>query len=413
MLVVVDVIGSAPEAHDGAVGEEPPAGHWRRRLRVAATLSVVAVLVAWAGAAHRGGRDPADPTSRPVPDLAVTIGTILGEPRADQPVDQVVVDSSGWYALLAVCAGPGACRETLSVSSDAGTSWRRYPLPGAPQPHDGLLSVLAPSTLLLINSRGRWITHNGGRHWQRAAPATTGIVAESVPAGGQATLGCVPTIRPGGCDAFRVTATDPDTGADAPLRHQPGLRHPLIAAAPAGDGSLWVSGTDRAGRAAVAVSIDRGRSWITTSLPFTIENILHMTLLTRGGPLGYALVTAVELHAERLIGLDGIARTDDGGRTWRIVRAFDRSRPATARAAALLAGGGLVVSVEPPDVGVFTSRDSGQSFGPMGEAPAGLSWFGDAGEWLLATGGGYLWRLDPGGRWHLLRPELPADRPSS
>ncbi|MDP9240378.1 MAG: hypothetical protein M3O55_07025 [Actinomycetota bacterium] len=410
MLDLVDVIGSAPEAHDGTVGEEPPPGLWRRRLRLAATLSVVAVVVAWAGAAHRAGHDSAP---RPAPDLAVTIGAILGEPRADQPVDQVVIDSSGWYALLAVCAGPGACRETLTVSGDAGMSWRRYPLPGAPQPHDGQLSMLAPSTLLLINSHGRWITHDGGRHWQRAAAVARGAVAESVPAGGRATLGCVPTVRPGGCDAFRVAVTDPATGADAPLRHQPALRHPLIAAAPAGDGSLWVSGTDRAGRAAVAVSTDRGRSWITSTLPFTIDNVLHMTLLTRGGPLAYALVTAVELHAPRLIGLNGIARTDDGGRTWRIVRADDRSRPATARAAALLADGVLVVSVEPPDVGVFTSRDGGQSFGPMAEAPAGLSWFGDAGTWLLATGGGYLWRLDPDGRWHLLRPEIQAGRPPS
>lgn len=403
----VDVIGSAPEAGEdagrGVDGERSGRRFWRPR--ILATVAVLAAAFAWPIAARVSG--PAEGRTSATPpqlDLSMAIGTVLGEPRSDWPVRQVVIaDATHWYALVIACSGAGRCTEQLSASSDGGSSWRRHHLPGSPEPDDGDLRVLGPGSLLLSFRDARWVSPDSGLHWRPAEPAKSSP-AESVPEDGEPTLVCAAGRDGVACPDYVIAATDPQTGADAPLRHQPLLGYPAVSAARPGDGSIWVSGIDRLGRPAVAVSRDRGRSWTTSPLPRLTGRPPLVRLLTNDGRRAYALIAIDQPVAQHLNGLERIARSDDGGRSWRIVRTADGTAPGTALAAVLLASGRLMVSVEPPEVGLFLSGDGGRSFHLQQDAPSGLSWLGTAGGDLLGEGGGYLWRMDSGGRWHLLKP---------
>lgn len=176
--------------------------------------------------------------------------------------------------------------------------------------------VVGPGTVLAM--RESTIEHplvsvDGGRTWSglTVVPAT-----KMVPDGG--TLICHSASTQAPC---RLFAVDPGAGLLAPLSGQPALTLQPSSSIVDAVGRLWVSGTDRASvRPAVAVSLDRGRTWsahVFTGLPACATPSCDApALATADGRTVYA--TMSDTAGQRRV----VYRSDDG-RAWSRVDAGD------------------------------------------------------------------------------------------
>jgi photosystem II stability/assembly factor-like uncharacterized protein len=118
--------------------------------------------------------------------------------------------------------------------------------------------VIGPGTLLATRrSTMELLTSvDGGRTWSELATRSS---VKAVPDGGE--LIC---RFANGDSPCRLHAVDPRAGWLAPLSTQQPLRLDQFTSIVDVGGRLWLTGTNRAtGRPAVAVSVDRGRTWST------------------------------------------------------------------------------------------------------------------------------------------------------
>src|SRR5690606_5055437 len=181
--------------------------------------------------------------------------------------------------------------------------------------------------------RPSFISHDAGRTWREYQPRVR--TADSVPDGVVPSWPCDEEV----CKEAGLGWHDPLTGDWMVLRNNP------PPAAYAGlavgfDGSLWAYGPDEGGELRVALSRDRGRTWLDRSPdPQT-------TPAADAGWLGHAVLTAYDgdtayLHRAGDTGEPDpfdLFRTTDGGESWQRV-------PAALRFADV--------------VGVWTNREGG------------------------------------------------------
>ncbi|MFF9013696.1 WD40/YVTN/BNR-like repeat-containing protein [Streptomyces sp. NPDC014870] len=326
-------------------------------------------------------------------------------------------DGSG-FALLADCvqdAGApesGFCRQPVAVLDRGAKAWvlRRSPLPEV-APMDGVsadLKVLGPGRALIEEggaspeTRRSWFTRDGGRTWRRVDPRTSGTTPV-IPAGAVLTTDCAEPSPPSAgplagdeCARERLVVIDPEDGRRRALAQGPPIGpgpRPAEVAEP--DGSWWVSGTDPlSGRAAVAVSRDRGRSWSIGRLPSPTTAPGWYTAVAVGQDAVYAAEMG-ELKGGNPVKnpMRALHRSLDGGRTWeRMWTTGPVHEPRTLQGLPVPGPGGRVlITAEDRE---FVSVDGGRSFRPSGEGtgftrrtPLGLLRSGSACRYAISVDG--------------------------
>ncbi len=321
----------------------------RRRTRrtSAVTLAVVAGLVLVASTPSMLGLKPAETLNR-------VTGGLLGEPqyRGGGYSADFVTPSIGYRSLTRCPVDPVPCKVTLEATSDGGRTWQSRPVPSLPRPakdgrNDPRVQVLGSQSLLLISGDTRQLSADGGRHWA-AAPSQT---AEPVDAAAPTDLVVLTWSKAG---PNRLVVVERSTGSEAPLRTQPPVVH-LDGVQRGTDGSLWAWGRDAAEEFVALVSHDGGRTWmIRTVAGLKGVTDTSLRLLTVDGRTAYALNLAVDDDATEL----PIARTVDGGLTWRTLAPVQGLTPSAALDAALLPDGRLAITQQQPHPGLFVSSDA-------------------------------------------------------
>ena len=321
----------------------------RRHTRTAITVAAVVVGVAFAASlpaiTHlRAGDLPSQTPAGSAGDPYVGPGrsTWFPDPETGYMQGLTFVSPSTAYRFRTSCAaGAVTCDFILEVTDDGGRSWQRRPAPVPALPpnadrNNPLITLLGTRALLLTLGDMYQLSTDGGSHWtKQAAPKST----KSVSSSRLLDLSC-----PGAsCENPRVVALDTKTWAAAPLRNQPPLPAMAGSTRVGADRSVWIAGRDRDGRAAVSVTRDGGRSWLTRTLPgaepkpdqMHVVN-LGMDVATRNGKTAYAIESGSRDPQ--------IYRTADGGRTWQLLSAPRGFRPAEDVATTVLPDGRLVVT---------------------------------------------------------------------
>jgi hypothetical protein len=201
------------------------------------------------------------------------------------------IGTSGYAAVAAEdCDGGDICKVSLATSDGLGRWWR------GTLPRDTTRSGHSPRPLVLDNgvlvlddygeqTPGGWYSRDGGRTWLPVP--TLRRLALRHARGGRLHLQRVglPTNEP--CGGRKIAGYLRRSGQLVPLREQPRLRPCSVAPFPDLAGRRWTAGITLDG-AAVAVSVDDGRSWSESPLPGT-EHAEHVeTALT--GRYAYAVV---------------------------------------------------------------------------------------------------------------------------
>jgi hypothetical protein len=231
-----------------------------------------------------------------------------------------------------------ACGEGwLSVTQDGGRMWselREHPrLPGPDSQADGadtagapscnwrVPRAIAPGTLVFpaavppseLAAQRSLISRDAGRTWQEYQPRVR--TADSVPDG----------IRPRWpCDDRRCKEAglgwyDARTGDWMVLRNQPvGVDYDGLTVA--FDGSIWVYGLPSGGGFSLAVSRDRGRSWLDRSPREHIAWLRTAGFHAHDGDTAYLYPMRNTAEADPFF----LYRTTDGGENWHPVPAAQR-----------------------------------------------------------------------------------------
>jgi len=293
---------------------------WSRRRR-SMTLGAAAltVLVAAGGAVAVRGENGAQPPA--------------GRPAGAVPASRVAADvdfldeTRGHVVVVDCTAGRSKalskCHYELGTSVDGGQRWtyRMLPTPRFNQSREShnsaQVEAFATGQLVLnFNNTGswngadttthRWHSADGGRTWQPRPTAPTGQV-DAAPVGAKLVVGC---DDPGECGRRSLHVLRPD-GTMTRLRPVPSgpkaedFSHSTVRSTMAADGSVWLSAPGSPPW--IAVSRDRGRTWLRSELP---GSALPVDLSTSAGPTTYVL--ARDLSARQA----GFYRTTDDGRTW-------------------------------------------------------------------------------------------------
>jgi len=250
-------------------------------------------------------------------------------------------DAEHLYAIVADCDD---CPDELLASSDGGRTWVTRERPEGVRGQSDL-TVLGPRVLFesrVVGIRaaregqketdqdsGRRVSVDGGRAWREVtvsdapvasvAPDTRAIDCRVV--GGTAMF----------VEECPVYAVDPASGRFAPLANQPPLAFAQVVDTPV-EAGLWAAGADPAtGKAAVAVSHDRGRNWDAFTFdaePTAVERrkeppatflSVRAEVATTDGNLAYATFIGP--------GPVVVYRSADGGRSWHLTHP---SRPLAA-----------------------------------------------------------------------------------
>jgi hypothetical protein len=340
---------------DAADVEMPPsslsaddvyAAAWQRRRRrievstaVAVIVGLVVAVVGIDGGWSGGDRVAGGPTPSPTAGARDPI-----EPHRDWPKGtrdgQVVwaaADADRLYSVVTRCVGAADCTTQLLGSDDAGTTWtvRQADFGKGYDWH-----VTAPVAGMLYRTVSRLdpnstdpathmvdepkVSRDGGRNWTDIRVTDAEIAA--VPAGGW--LEC----HGQGQDACRtLLVVDPGTARKGRLANVPDLELNAVVNVPASAG-FWVLGYDREkGTPAVAISGDRGRTWIvhrftdapreTGVLAASVDGVTGYAVLGQYHPGATSRANPTPAPATST---HQVYRTGDAGRTWQRV---DRDGP--------------------------------------------------------------------------------------
>ena len=280
---MLDELAAAPAVPSRFDADEVfEAGRRRYRRRRSLTVALAAVLALGVGAGVatavvsgdlRGATVADDPT----PDAR-------RDPRPEEDGRSRVIQWSGagdaahLYLVFLACTATGCAKDSFDLvgSDDGGRTWTTRTT--------GLKAigwqVVGPNTLLAWTLSDAIVSTDGGRTWSPVAAASTAV--PQVPAGG--TVLCWPPARDERCALFAV---DVAARTMARLPTEPAFDDLTVQDV---GGRLWVSGTDRArGTPAVAMSVDRGRTWIPHVLdPCKAQRCAPPELATADGRTVYA-----------------------------------------------------------------------------------------------------------------------------
>jgi len=276
--------------------------------------------------------------------------------------------STGYWFSYRCPDPPGRCEFRLQATGDGGRTWQPRPVPGPPMPVPNIspeMIVLGPRYLLLTRGDQRQLSNDGGFHWT-PAPTRSAAPVATVTEMKRLRIGCLNAD----CTRSHLVVVDPATGAEAPLRRQPQLRAMSMPQYPS-DGSIWIAGQDIRGQSALATSHDQGQSWTTRPVPIPTDGSADWApaVTTINGRTAYAL---------GIVGSDArelpIARTDDGGTSWRHLRHLTGPvDPPTVRDAVLLPDGRLAITQQQlrhPGAGPYVVVSSdGVTFHRLASAP--------------------------------------------
>lgn len=336
-------------------------------------------------------------------------------------------DDSG-FALLASCVRDerapenGFCRQHVAVLDRGAKSWvlRTSPLPET-RGTEGISSnllALGPGRALVeeggTGQRSRtWFTRDGGRSWRVGDLRTVGTAPE-IPPGAVLTYECAePVVKPYDDDCLRerLVVVSSEDGRRRTLARGPSLgAHPRPAAVAEPDGSWWVSGVDPvSGRAAVAVSRDRGRSWTSSRLPSPASDPGWYTVVAVGPDAVYAAELGELKGGEPVKNpMRALHRSLDGGRTWeRMWTTGPEREPRTLQGMPVPGPDGRV------EIGAerqrYASTDGGRTFRPLGE---GGSYTRRTPIGLLRSGSGCHYEISADGvRWSEFRLACEDETP--
>ncbi|GIF69373.1 hypothetical protein Ais01nite_74080 [Asanoa ishikariensis] len=293
--------------------------HRARRARKArlAGVAVLSLLTAGPLLALPGGSAPNTPVAAPSPSV-----------RAWSSFD-IMIEFYDTHFGVAQYPGESCGEGWLSVTQDGGKTWselRAHPkipdlsartaTPGEPACMRPAAMLTAPDTLVMAATMRQsqlaggpaYISHDRGRNWREYQPQVR--VADSVPAG------VIPRWR---CDEQRCKEEglgwyDPVTGDWMVLKNQPpGANY--ISVTGAFDDSIWVdgSGPDGSGQFQLAVSHDRGRTWLDRTPKEDIDWLARAGSLTAfDGSTAYLYPMMDTTQPDPF----SLYRTTDGGKTW-------------------------------------------------------------------------------------------------
>jgi hypothetical protein len=273
--------------------------------------------------------------------------------------------------------------EWLSVTQDGGTTWSELrELPVTPYRYSGedigpepvcvrpAVIPIASDTLVIPApvppsepaDQPSLISHDAGLTWQEYQPEVR--MADSVPDGVSPSWPCDEQQ----CKEAGLGWHDPQTGDWMDLRNNPpGAEYDGLTVAR--DGSIWVSGPGADGDFHLAVSLDRGRSWLDRSPDEDIDWFPYAMLTVYDGDTAY-LYPAYTAETDPF----DLYRTTDGGETWQQMPAAQRFEGVVW--AWTTPEGGLVVEEVTRDQ--YLSTDGGETFAPtelpvrwVSESPGG------------------------------------------
>ncbi|GIF69379.1 hypothetical protein Ais01nite_74140 [Asanoa ishikariensis] len=278
--------------------------------------------------------------------LVLTPGVLLALPGGNAPNSPVALPTTSppaWNAFeitveffdirygVAQYPGQSCGGGWISVTQDGGKTWSKLrALPRIPdpsnQPEDGsdgdagcvrtAVVLAAPDTLVIPvtypqsgpDGGSAFISHDSGQSWQMYQPRVRAAV--SVPDGIVPQWRC--DERP--CKEEGLGWYDPGAGDWMVLRNQPPWVE-LVGVSVAFDGSMWVlgSGRDGSGEFQLAVSRDRGRSWVDRTPTVDIDWLAHAGLVTAyDGNTAYLFPMSDTAKSDPF----SLYRTTDGGKTW-------------------------------------------------------------------------------------------------
>ncbi|HEU5109446.1 MAG TPA: hypothetical protein VFT95_12965, partial [Micromonosporaceae bacterium] len=320
----------------------------RRAVRGGAAAAVVAVAVL---AVIRPGGEPKPQVAQPPERLPVYVGegiTINGLPDLAHAVDLPGTVSDVEFAdpehgyAVSTCEGdqPADCRLSLAGTADGGRTWtfRRFPSGVDPRERPEL-EVFGPDRLLIRVGALVYASADGGQTWR-----------ETVAGEQPASMRDGDVLRPGpggdGCAGGRVVVWTADRGPRGPLPEQPHLD--VCQVVPAAGGSAWWVGGSAYGKAAVAVTRDRGATWQQRTLPLAGS--------ARVAVLGSHVYAVVVDAGDRL---GAVFHSADRGATFTRTGAADLPPGLAGDPVALLDGRLLLVGT---DGRWWVSKDDGRTF---------------------------------------------------
>ena len=288
----------------------------RRRGMVAAftvaALALGAGVAVWPGLTRPEPAPVASPTPTPSPTVD---GGWHSDGMSIWPLSHEVLEIDGsvydvtfptaqvGYALVSDCAAP-TCGITFATTRDAGDTWtiaRRFDAPDNDRPRllaigsAGVLIESRAATFFWDAARGEWLDRSGERPGVDPAPSPTDQLA-GPPSNGDT---CTPS-------PIRAWTID---GWSAPVASQPAMDVCRVAVARTGNGAWWVSGR-AAGRPAVGVTTNGGRSWSVITLPAGSPGAWAQVSIR--GPEVYASVVSTEAPPSGAVRVEAVYRSVDG-----------------------------------------------------------------------------------------------------
>ncbi len=359
-----------------------------RRARLGAALAALAVVAALtagalvARASHHPNTAPAAPnppssmatTRHPVPAPVVTA------PRTSPPAVESLsmaaadmADAHHGFALFQSCTQEVlVCQVKAIAATQDGIHWVNHNVPTAPENEGSTIDfngAAAPGVTALgagsvfyqaapSGPSSGYFSADGGTTWTAVPAGVNGTVA-SIPAGGILQALC----PPGGSDPCLTVALTVRLAANGrltKLAHQPDIAVESANPAPLPDGSWWVTGT-KAGKPALAVSRDQGRTWTSSTLPKVPGQYLYTSSVT--GDDGQLWALAIGQLPDVKNGLLGIYRSTDNGEHWALIRPAKSGRqPRSALGVAIATHKQAIICDEGHPQHGWRSDDGGITF---------------------------------------------------
>jgi photosystem II stability/assembly factor-like uncharacterized protein len=340
-------------------------------------------------------------------------GTANGIYRSDDDGQTWQPASQGLVGLVVQGLTLGPDRRTLFAvasssayrSDDGGDTWQRIKIQDATFDLRALVAGMDGQTIFGLTNIGAYRSVDNGRQWTRilAPPAPDQAwIPETLAVGPtdgalfvSLRSSSIVHSRDGGRHWLEIPFTDMGT---------------VLAFTVAPDGRSLVAGTDTG----IYRSDDDGQTWVLTTHGQNFQNVRSFAIGSDGKTIFAGIVDdrfpGGSGNTEPVSG--GIARSDDGGRTWQFVHTSPTGLPI----AALTRGPDGKSLFATTRAGIFRSEDNGQTWlptnslpsGPMRAAPA----IGSDGRSLFAMVNNRVFRSEDGGRtWNPANEELDQSIP--